>query len=138
MMVGDDLGSNEFCKLPVRGPGLEGDGHGARLAHHGRWVNLEPGRVLMSQGQTGGHFFAIASGRLEIVEDGRVVRDRGPGDYVGDVALLLDIPRTATVRALTPVRAFRLDRRGFDRLIAGAFRQGHLRPNLGADRTWEH
>jgi CRP-like cAMP-binding protein len=50
--------------------------------------------------------------------------------------LLLDVPRTATVRTRTAVRAFRLSRDGFDRLLAKAFRRGTLKPQAG--RTWQH
>jgi cAMP-dependent protein kinase regulator len=62
----------------------------------------------------------------------------GPGQYFGEVALLMDVPRTATVRARTPLRAFRVEREGFDRLVADSFRRGRLKPNIVLDRTQEH
>lgn len=68
--------------------------------------------------------------------DKRKPKVLGPGAYFGEVALLLDVPRTATVRTRTPVRAFRLDRDGFDGLLAKAFRKGTLKPQAG--RTWQH
>jgi CRP-like cAMP-binding protein len=70
------------------------------------------------------------------VEDGELIRRLGPGAYFGEVALLRDVPRTATVIAATPLRAFRLERDGFDALVAGGFERGVLRPS--ASRTWEH
>ena len=73
-----------------------------------------------------------------MVRDGKEVDVLGPGSYVGEVALLFDVPRTATVVAYTPVRAFRLDRQGFDQLVAGSFRRGQLKPNLQVERTLEH
>jgi len=54
------------------------------------------------------------------------------------VALLLDVPRTASVRTRTAVRAYRLDREGFDRLVRDAFRTGSLGPHVSEDRTWQH
>ena len=62
----------------------------------------------------------------------------GAGGFFGEVALLTDVPRTATVRARTPVRAYRLDRDGFDRLVAGAFKKGTLNPNAAQDRVQQH
>jgi CRP-like cAMP-binding protein len=73
-----------------------------------------------------------------VISDGRRVSLLGPGDYAGEVALLLDVPRTATVRTLTPVRAYRLDREGFDRLIGEAFRTGTLNPQTAVERTGLH
>jgi CRP-like cAMP-binding protein len=106
------------------------------LLEHGGWVRAAPGEDLVRQGDAGDAFFAIEAGQAEVLEGEAVVRRLGPGAYFGEVALLRDVPRTATVRALTPLRAFRLDRSGFDALIAGSFDRGALRPSAG--RTWEH
>ncbi len=106
------------------------------LLQHGAWVTASPGDVLVEQGDEGDAFYAIRSGRTDVLRDGEVIATLGPGDYFGEAALLADAPRNATVRAHTPVRAFRLSRQGFDDVIAGAFRRGMLRP--AADRTWEH
>ena len=108
------------------------------LLDHGQWVSIAPGEVLMEQGDVGDDFFAISSGQVIIQRDGEQVDTAGAGDYVGEVALLFDVPRTATVVAYTPVRAFRLDRSGFDGLVASRFRKGLLQPALNADRTQHH
>jgi cAMP-dependent protein kinase regulator len=108
------------------------------LAEHGEWVNLGPGEEVIRQGEPGDAFYAIGSGQVEVIRDGRRVETLGPGAYAGEVALLLDVPRTATVRTLTPVRAFRLDREGFDRLIGEAFRTGTLNPQAVVARTGLH
>ena len=100
-------------------------------------MNIAPGHVLMEQGAPGDDFYALGSGRVEIIREGVKTRERGPGEHVGELALLLDQPRIATVRAITPVRAFRLDRVGFDRLLRNAFRSGKLRPNLAVELNWE-
>ena len=108
------------------------------LLRRGEWVNFSPGEVLMEQGQPGDDFYAIAAGQVEAVVDGQSVRTVGRGGFVGEMALLFDVPRTATVRALTPVRAFRLDREGFDGLVADAFKREKLRPAAEVERTLRH
>ena len=50
----------------------------------------------------------------------------------------MDVPRTATVVARTPVRAFRLDREGFDRLVAGAFGRGTLTAHVAVSEMPSH
>ena len=62
----------------------------------------------------------------------------GPGSHFGEIALLLDVPRTATVRALTPARAFRLERDGFDKIVKDSFRKGTVNPAVSLDRVWDH
>jgi CRP-like cAMP-binding protein len=108
------------------------------LLQHGRWTNVAPGETIVRQGDVGDAFFAIRSGQVEVLEDGAVVRTMGPGTHFGEIALLLEVPRTATVRAVTPVRLFRLDREGFDRLVKDSFRKGTLNPAVSLDRVWEH
>jgi CRP-like cAMP-binding protein/Zn-dependent protease len=110
----------------------------AELLAEGAWVNVAPGETLVTQGEPGDSFWVIRSGQVHVIQDGTAVRTLGPGSHFGEVALLLDVPRTATVRARTAVRAFRLRREGFDRLVAEAFRKGALRPHLPSDRTWHH
>lgn len=104
----------------------------------GEWVNIPPGQTIMAEGEVGDAFYALRSGRVNVFEGETLVRTLGPGTYFGEVALLLDMPRTATVSAATPVRAFRLDREGFDRLVAEAFRRGVLDPTISPDQVWEH
>ena len=116
---------------------LEPDELGEVLAN-GEWTNVAPGEVIVEQGEVGDAFYAIRSGQVEVVADGTIVRTLGPGSYFGEVALLLDVPRTASVVAKTPVRAYRLGREGFDRLVRDAFRKGTLNPHISPDRTWQH
>jgi len=110
----------------------------AELLKFGRWVNLPPGEPVFEQGDPGDAFYAIRSGQVEVFEDDELVRTLGPGDYFGEIALLLDIPRTASVIARTPVRAYRLEREGFDGLVAESFKRGTLNPYISPDRTWQH
>jgi len=96
------------------------------LLEGGAWVSFAPGEQIMREGDVGDSFYALSSGQVDIVKDERLVNTIGRGSYFGEVALLMEVPRTATVTARTPVRAFRLDRDGFDRLVGDAFRRGTL------------
>jgi CRP-like cAMP-binding protein/Zn-dependent protease len=106
------------------------------ILEHGGWIAANPGEVLITQGELGDRFFVVASGRAEVVRDGSPVGAIGKGRYFGEVALLRNVPRTATVTASTPMRLFALDREGFELVVADAFRRGTLRP--AADRIWQH
>jgi CRP-like cAMP-binding protein/Zn-dependent protease len=110
----------------------------AEVLEHGDWVNVAPGETIIEQGAEGDAFYAIRSGQVEVYKDGEPTGSLGPGDHFGEVALLMDVPRTATVIATTPVRLFRLDREGFERAIAGAFRRGTLNPAASLGRAWQH
>jgi CRP-like cAMP-binding protein len=126
----------ELRELPAFAT-LEPDEAGELLAH-GEWLTLPPGEAIVTQGEAGDAFYALAAGQVDVFEGDRFVRALGPGSHFGELALLQDVPRTATVVAKTPVRAFRLDRDGFDRLLASAFRKGTVKPSFGTDRTWHH
>ncbi|HET6817107.1 MAG TPA: cyclic nucleotide-binding domain-containing protein [Mycobacteriales bacterium] len=104
-----------------------------KVAEAGRWLAVMPDVDVVKAGDVGDAYYVVGSGHLTVVEDERVVRDLGPGDYFGEVALLLDVPRTATVRTRTPARLFALDRAAFNKVIASAFKSGALRVTA-ADR----
>lgn len=108
------------------------------LLEHGGWLTFSPGQEIIRQGDVGDSFYAISSGQVEVFEDEELVRTMGPGSYFGEIALLTDVPRTATVAARTPVRAFRLDREGFDRLVSDGFRRGALVPSVPVNATLAH
>jgi CRP-like cAMP-binding protein len=59
----------------------------------------------------------ILDGTTEVSAKGKSLGDRGGGDFVGEIALLEDVKRTATVTAKTPLRVFVLTRQDFRRLI---------------------
>ncbi len=98
-----------------------------------REETYEPGAIIIRQGEIGETFYVIESGRVQVsvAQDGeeKVVAERGPGEYVGEIALLLKVPRTATVRALTPTRVLALHKADFDRLVAE-----HLYVSRGLER----
>jgi CRP-like cAMP-binding protein/Zn-dependent protease len=106
------------------------------VLEHGAWISAAPGDELVTQGAPGDAFFAIAAGRADVLRDGELIDTAVAGTYFGEIALLRDVPRTATIVARSPMRLFRLDREGFDLVIADAFQRGTLRP--AADRIWQH
>ena len=82
-------------------------------------VAFEPGAVLMQKGEPGDRYLLIAEGLADVSDDRRSLRTCGPGEGVGEIALLRTVPRTATVTAQTRVRAFEIDAATFLAAIAG-------------------
>ena len=77
------------------------------------------GEAIVTQGEPGGLVYVIAAGRVVVSRDGHVIRELGPGDVFGELALMLDVPRTATVTALQPVRLRTLAREPFLVAVTG-------------------
>jgi len=83
-------------------------------------LNEPAGSVLTKEGQAGYEFIVVLDGEIEIRKGDRVVASRGAGSYVGEIALLDNRPRTATVVAKTPVVIEVIGRREFLSLLATA------------------
>ena len=90
-----------------------------RLAALVRPVAYPPGETIMRQGAPGDTYLAIASGIVTIEVDGRLVATCGPGEGIGEIALLRNVPRTATATASTAVTGFELAGADFLAAIAG-------------------
>ena len=105
--------------LPL--PGIEG------LAAGLQRVELAAGEVLFERGDVGDRFFIVAEGSVEIDLPGGVKVEEAPC-YVGEIALLHDIPRTATVRAAVPSVLWALERDDFLTAVLG-----HARSRRAAD-----
>jgi hypothetical protein len=100
-----------FAQLPE--PVLE------RLAAGATSISAAAGQVVVARGEVGNHFYAIAAGKAAVeLEDG-TTRELGPGDFFGEIALLRDVPRTATVRAVEPLRIFSIERDDFLAAVTG-------------------
>jgi cGMP-dependent protein kinase len=110
----------------------------AQLMEHGGWVQFSPGEAILREGEVADAFYAIGSGQVEVVKGRKLLGTLGPGDHFGEIALLRRTKRTATCRARTVVRAYRLTRRGFDRLMKDAFRKGTVNPTALAERISQH
>lgn len=91
------------------------------LLNGGEWIVAGPGEDLVVQGREGDGFYLLVEGQAEVVKDGQRVEVLRHGDHFGEIALLRGAPRNATVRALTPVRLFRVDSRVFARSLATLF-----------------
>ena len=110
----------------------------AELLNLGAWVVVAPGEMLVEQGAQGDTFYVVSSGQFDVVIDGELKHAIGPGRFFGEIALLLDVPRTASVIARTPGRVFQLGRDGFDALLATSFRRGALDPSIPVNQTLTH
>jgi MFS family permease len=90
-----------------------------RLAGAATAVSTAAEQVVVARGEVGNHFYVIASGRAVVeLEDG-ATRELGAGDFFGEIALLRDVPRTATVRALEPLRLYAMARDDFLAAVTG-------------------
>lgn len=83
-------------------------------------IPIAEGRTLVNEGDRGLEFFVIVGGRAKVSRRGRKVGELGPGDFFGELALLIDAPRNATVTALTPMETIVLSRKEFDAALAEA------------------
>jgi CRP-like cAMP-binding protein len=89
----------------------------AQLARVSEDLEVPAGRVLCKEGEVGREFFVIIDGEAEVTKNGKRLATRTGGEFFGEIALLEDTPRMATVTALTPLRFFVLTRRDFRQLI---------------------
>lgn len=94
-----------FRALPV--PALEGVAHGAEE------VTVSAGTAVVTEGERGDRYYAIADGTVRVTRAGRELATLGRGQGFGEIALLRDVPRTATVTAVTDAALLSIERAGF-------------------------
>lgn len=91
-----------FSSLPA--PVLEG------LARELQAAPVRPGRVVIAEGDVGDRFYLVSDGRFEVTIAGSHLRELGPGDGFGEIALLRDVRRTATITARSDGLLYGLER----------------------------
>ena len=93
-----------------------------RLARSLSSVSVPAGGVVVREGERGDRFYVISDGTAHVQVDGSERRALGPGEGFGEIALLHDVPRTATVIAETPLVLEALDRGTFLSVVTGSVR----------------
>jgi CRP/FNR family transcriptional regulator, cyclic AMP receptor protein len=79
--------------------------------------NLATGQCIFQEGETGEHAYVLVEGEAEILVKGAVVERAGSGSLLGEMALIEKMPRSATVRAITPCKLMAIDERRFRFLV---------------------
>ena len=92
------------------------------------------GATVVAQGAPGDLFYVIASGEIDVVSDGSVLHTLAEGDYFGEIALLHDVPRSASCIARTPVELLALDRERFVAAVGGDARSTALAEDVVEER----
>ena len=99
---------------PLPAPALEA------VARRAVWVDVSDGERLITQGDPGDRFYVLAAGSLRVERDGARLRDvTEPGEGVGEIAILRDVPRTASVFATGPSTLLAIDRAPFLAAVTG-------------------
>jgi CRP-like cAMP-binding protein len=104
------------------------------LADRMQREEIEAGDVILREGERTEHFYVLISGIVGVTQrqlgPRRLMR---PGDYFGEVGAAMDIPRTATVTAITPCVLASCDRETFDAFVYPLFREGKALEALSDD-----
>jgi CRP-like cAMP-binding protein len=82
-------------------------------------AEVDAGTVIVCQGDPGNRFYIVRDGEVAVSKNGRLVASLEQGEFVGEIALLHDVPRTATVTARTDVWLYALERDDFLEAVTG-------------------
>jgi CRP-like cAMP-binding protein len=91
--------------------------HLKRISGLATQIDVAAGKALTREGEFGNEFIIILEGEAEVKVGDSVVATRGPGDYFGEIALVANRPRTATVTAVTPMKVEVIGRREFQTML---------------------
>jgi CRP/FNR family transcriptional regulator, cyclic AMP receptor protein len=80
-------------------------------------IDLPEGKTLMKEGERGREFLVLLEGSAEVRKGGKRIATLGNGDFLGEIALVTKVPRTATVTTTSPVRALVITDRDFAALL---------------------
>ena len=97
-------------------------------------VPFEPGAALMTQGESGDAYYILTAGSASVRRDGMEISQVHAGEGCGEIALLRDVPRTASVIAEGTVGTYRLDRAAFIAAVTGTSASRAAADRLIADR----
>jgi CRP-like cAMP-binding protein len=89
----------------------------ARIASIAVQVDVAGGETLIREGEPGELFFVLVDGSADVRKGRRRIATLGAGDFAGEIALLTDAPRTATVSTTSPTTVLRATRKGFAALL---------------------
>jgi CRP/FNR family cyclic AMP-dependent transcriptional regulator len=114
-----NLGRNAKIELLKRVPLFAGCSRAElrELALVADEIDLREGRTLVREGRPGREFFVLIEGTVRVTKGGRKLSELGAGDWFGEIALLTDIPRTATVTATSPIRVLVITDRAFRQVV---------------------
>jgi MFS family permease len=93
-----------------------------RLAARLERLDITAGTTLVEQGAAGDRFYLVAGGEIDVVRDGKAMNTLRDGDYFGEIALLRDVPRTASCIARTDAEIYALGRNVFVAAVSGDVR----------------
>ena len=105
------------------------------LARASTLRDYQPDETVVGEGEVGDRYYVIADGVVEVTIDGLPVRQLTRGQAFGEISLLANVPRTATVRALTPMAALTVDRPAFLAAVTG--HSGARHAAWSVVRTWQ-
>ena len=114
-MLHKDLKVEAMGNVPLFS--LLSQGELRRVAQLADEVDLRAGKELTTEGTRGREFFVLLEGSADVRSNTRLLPALGPGDFFGEIALVTDVPRTATVTTTTPVRALVITDRAFRELL---------------------
>lgn len=80
-------------------------------------IDLPEGKQLTKEGGRGREFFVLLEGNADVRRKKRKIKTLGPGDFLGEIALVTKVPRTATVTTSSPVRVLVVSEQNFRRLL---------------------
>lgn len=98
---------------PLPGPAMEG------VARAAQPVRFAAGDTIIREGDSGDSYYAIVDGEIDVTMEGRHLRVMGRGEGFGEIALLADVPRTATIAARTEVQLLEIERPAFLTAVTG-------------------